>query len=81
MLTTRRGARGPGGERVDYPTLPPAMAARPEPHPDAVARHREGHEHSLAPVLRNAVPPRADPLDRKLDKFLGSLWTVGARHS
>jgi hypothetical protein len=67
----RSGAVRPGGEPVDHSALPPAMAAGAEPSPDAVARHREGHEYLLASVLGDAVPSRADPLDGELDGTLG----------
>jgi hypothetical protein len=43
------------------------MTTGAEPGPNAVTRHREGHEHRLTPVLRNAVTARADPLYSQLD--------------
>src|SRR5689334_21364942 len=67
MPATRSGAPRPGKEPVDDQSLPPTMTRGAEPHPDAVARHREGHEHRLTPVLRDAITARADPLDSQLD--------------
>src|SRR5438309_5588170 len=68
MPAKRNGAPRPGGELVDDEPLPPAMTPGPEPSPDAIARHSEGHENRFTPVLRNAVPARADPFDSKLDE-------------
>ena len=67
MPAGRSGALRPAGKPVGDAALPPAMAACPEPGADAIARHRKGHKDRFAPVLRNTVPARADPLDRKLD--------------
>jgi hypothetical protein len=72
MTAAWSGAARAGGKPVDDEPLPSAAPAGPEPSADAVARHRKGQEDRLTPVLRNAVPARADPLDRKLDELLAA---------
>src|SRR5437764_442032 len=72
MPAARRGAPRPGKKPVDDQSLPPAMTTGAEPGPNAVARHREGHEHRLTPVLRDAVTARADPLYGQLDEAVAA---------
>lgn len=77
------GRRAPGavGEPLDDAPLPSAMAVRTEPNDQAVARRRERHEHPVTPVLREAVPLRADPLDFEFDERLAMrLRLAGACH-
>ena len=77
MPAARGGAPRPGGKPVDDKTFPAAMPAGPEPSADAIARHREGDEDRLTPVLRNTVPACADPLDSKLNEVLAHSLEVG----
>jgi hypothetical protein len=81
MPAARRGALRSGSEPVDRQALPPAVAAAPEPRPDAVARHRKRHKHRLTPILRNTIPARADTFDGELDKPVAvRLRSDGACH-
>jgi hypothetical protein len=56
------------------------MSAGPEPSADVITRHREGHKNRVTPVLRNTVPARTDPLDRKLDKLLAVCLRAARAH-
>jgi hypothetical protein len=74
------GAPRTEGKPVNDQALPPAMSAGPEPSADVITRHREGHKNRVTPVLRNTVPARTDPLDRKLDKLLTVCLRAARAH-
>jgi hypothetical protein len=80
MPARRIGASRPRSQPLDNPALAPPAAPRAEPGPHTIARHRKRQEDRLAPVLRDAVTPSAEALDRKLDKLVGRQLLLLTNH-
>jgi hypothetical protein len=76
----RIGAFWPRSQPIDDAALAPPAAPRAQPGPDTIARHRKRQEDRLAPVLRDAVTPGAEALDRKLDKLVGRQLLLLTHH-
>ena len=71
MWARRIGTPTPRGQPLDDPPFASAASSGAETRPNAIARHREGQKDRFAVVVRDAVPARPDPRDRKLDDPVG----------